>query len=808
MDGIFSSQSHQRSRDRHTRDDYSQPEINNSDVQQPSTSHHRQTLQWPFIYHSSDSESDTSISSFRPLYPVQQPPPPPQPRRATWQGSRPDSSGTILDTIVPDYIINYLRGETPETVARRRENRRNPNHQDITAQLRHTGGFYDSASHHDQVGRATSPARLEKAASPSDGPQRGRGRGFRRWLAGWKGGIILNATTGALVLLPTVVFFVTSLSRHHGQGGETRILDGSCDLVQRLDFALHAVINLFVVAVLMGANYAYQILTSPTRVEVDMAHSRKRWLDIGIPSLRNLGFVSKTRAILAIVLMAAAIVTPVMYNAVVITKRFVPATSILVVAESFLDVAPFSTTSSHNGAGLDRAAILTLQDRAQQRNRFTNLTTTRCLESVKNTVQVEFDAVLLVVDVDPPSSSSLLATFAPASTLSPDGFPIKYCLAQPSTAQPTCALDTNDAVLGATTLLILTIIVTGASVLAFKSFQPLATLGDAISSFLERKDTTTNGACLLTKSDIKRGRWASREPRYYAPQTHYWFQTPSTARWTLWFLSWVTPIALAGAALGFSLHGADGRLGNPLETLLPSASASSSTATWTIFLDPAIPSAGLCLLSALPHLLLAILYLTTNTLLSTYFLSHELSTYAVPFAFLPLRTSAPDPRDAQTTSLFLTLPRPYSWLLLLLFVPISLFLSASLRPVVTVFASTSTQQEHNSLPSLVAVPTSILVVLGLLLLVLGTVVLLGFRRADSTPAAHVDGSPAGNPLMLPGGSCSAVISARCRRIAEDHAAATGLVTWGVIRAATGTEPGLTGFSTSGAERVKVDEGYA
>ncbi|ROT41134.1 hypothetical protein SODALDRAFT_376843 [Sodiomyces alkalinus F11] len=827
MDGIFSSPSHRHSRDRHTRDDdsnHNQADKSSAATEQPSISHHRQTIQWPFVRSPNDSESDTSISSFRPLHSTQHT----QSRRATWQGNRPNSAGTILDSIVPDYIINYLRGETPESVARRIEERRHPNPEDIAAQLRRTGGFYDSDSPHDQARRAMSPAQLEKAAPNDDGH---RARGLRRWIIGWKGGVILNAATGALILLPTVVFFVTALSRH--QGGEARLLEGSCELVRRLDFGLHAALNFFVVVVLMGANYAYQVLTSPTRVEVDMAHARKKWLDIGIPSLRNLAFVAKRRAVLATTLLVAGVVTPVMYNAVIITKHFVPAHSILVVAESFLDGAPFSNATTHNGAGLDRSDILALQDSAQQQqqqqqrqqqqpNTLTNLTTADCLDSLRNPVQVEFEAVLLIVDVSPPSSS-LLETLAPASALagrmgpntlrlpvSPDGYPIQYCLAQLSTAQPTCALDTNDAALGTVTLLILTIIVAGASILASKSFQPLATLGDALSSFLERRDTSTHGACLLTKSEIKQGRWASREARYYSPRTHRWFQTPSAARWILWSLSWVMPTGLAGAALGFSLRNANGGLDNPLN-ILPSASAtpSATTATWTIFLDPAIPVLGLSLLSALPHLLLGILYLSTNALLSTYFLSHELSAYATPFAFLPFRTSAPNPRDAQTTSLFLTLPRPYSWLLLFLFAPFSIFLSASLRPVLTVFSSptkttTSTQQQHDyHLPSLVAVPTSILVVLSLLFVILGTVVLLGFRRADSTPAAHADGAPAGNPLVLPNGSCSAVISSRCRRIPGDKDAATGKATWGVIRAATRMEPGLTGFYTSGVERVKV-----
>jgi hypothetical protein len=38
-----------------------------------------------------------------------------------------------------------------------------------------------------------------------------------------------------------------------------------------------------------------QIISSPTREEVDEAHRRHDWLDIGIPSVRNVRRISWTR---------------------------------------------------------------------------------------------------------------------------------------------------------------------------------------------------------------------------------------------------------------------------------------------------------------------------------------------------------------------------------------------------------------------------------------------------------------------------------------------------------------------------------
>jgi hypothetical protein len=46
----------------------------------------------------------------------------------------------------------------------------------------------------------------------------------------------------------------------------------------------------------MGAsNFSMQLLAAPTRGKVDKAHSRSVWLDIGVPSLRNITYISGRR---------------------------------------------------------------------------------------------------------------------------------------------------------------------------------------------------------------------------------------------------------------------------------------------------------------------------------------------------------------------------------------------------------------------------------------------------------------------------------------------------------------------------------
>lgn len=61
-----------------------------------------------------------------------------------------------------------------------------------------------------------------------------------------------------------------------------------------------------------GANYAFQVVSSPTRAEVTAAHKRGEWLDIGVPSFRNLGRVETSRRLLGVVVLGAATLTQIM----------------------------------------------------------------------------------------------------------------------------------------------------------------------------------------------------------------------------------------------------------------------------------------------------------------------------------------------------------------------------------------------------------------------------------------------------------------------------------------------------------------
>lgn len=233
-------------------------------------------------------------------------------RRATWQHAKRESTATLLD-FVPDYIINYLRGETPETLARKREKQNTPDPEDVAAALKQRfgpDGFFDNGSTVSRLDSVASHDDVEQMLGHEGGWSVRSARGFWASLDGWRGGIAVHVAIAGVILLTTIIFFVIAMALEHG--GKSRIFEGSCDAAQHLNFGLHVAINFFIVALLFGANYTFQVLSSPTRAEVELAHAGQKWLDIGIPSLRNFKFISKRRAALAAILLVAAISTQVM----------------------------------------------------------------------------------------------------------------------------------------------------------------------------------------------------------------------------------------------------------------------------------------------------------------------------------------------------------------------------------------------------------------------------------------------------------------------------------------------------------------
>ncbi|KAI0896558.1 hypothetical protein F4806DRAFT_431333 [Annulohypoxylon nitens] len=768
----------------------------------PSSGSRQNSFAWPFHRHTTSEAISTTRSSHFTL--------------RTWQPRtffRPhDDTASIDRSIVPDYVVNFIRGETPETLAMKKERKKWGQHGVEITPHRETFASLPLEYGHNYSQSADVTRDLNTFSSWS------RKSGLRRHITGWRGGVIFNSLISFIILLVGIICLILVIAEAKLLSGESAIYSGDCTTAEHINYGIHIVISVCGVAILSGANYVFQILSSPTRREVTVAHENRHWLDIGIPSIRNFLHISSFRAVVAVIVLLSAVASQVIYNAVIFTTQNIVNYEVLFVTQSFLDHAHFSNDSTINEGHLSDLDIRNLQDSASQTGEMTNMTSTTCLQEFSGVFQPSFNAVLLITDststdsslISTSESGTQLTTFASNNDITaPDGSKVQYCLARTSTPQ-TCSVNLSGSILGIAVILNLASLISMAVILARSSFAPLVTLGDAIRSFLRHPDPTTANAALLSKKDVRQGHWAFSEAQYFFPATHYWFQTPSLPRWALTIFSWAAIGAPTAVALGLMISG---NLDNPL-TLFGVATRQFS------YLPPsAFGTAQMALLTALPQLLLCVLYLVINAHLTTYFLSHELSL----FALTPrsLRVSS-QPIGLQTTSLYLTLPRPVSWALLAWFAAMSFSLSQTVFPGTAKYLPTTPSiPPPPNTADIVAISFStqaLLTLLSLLFTLLLAILVLGLRRTQ--PASLASGEVTGNPLALRGGSCSAVISAKCHhhdivppgQLAPDELAPTGelwlrSVSWGVVEEGTSGRPGRCGFSADGVGCVDAGKTY-
>jgi hypothetical protein len=123
---------------------------------------------------------------------------------------------------------------------------------------------------------------------------------------GWRTGLVTSVFCLSLVLLVNVILAIV-LSKLGLQEFSNVIYEGSCSSTQRFDALAHVGINILGVITFSSSNYFMQVLNASTRDEVDKAHSRRVWLDIGVPSVRNIKYISAWKGTIWACLLFASI---------------------------------------------------------------------------------------------------------------------------------------------------------------------------------------------------------------------------------------------------------------------------------------------------------------------------------------------------------------------------------------------------------------------------------------------------------------------------------------------------------------------
>jgi hypothetical protein len=140
-------------------------------------------------------------------------------------------------------------------------------------------------------------------------------RARRSRFHGWRMGVLFGCLMSAFVLCCNIALIVVGATSKSGfdREGISTIIEGDEALVSRWNTALHVLINALSTMLLSTSNYTMQVLSSPTREDVDHAHARGHWLDIGLLSTRNLRAIPRARAILWLVLASSSIPLHLLY---------------------------------------------------------------------------------------------------------------------------------------------------------------------------------------------------------------------------------------------------------------------------------------------------------------------------------------------------------------------------------------------------------------------------------------------------------------------------------------------------------------
>lgn len=128
-----------------------------------------------------------------------------------------------------------------------------------------------------------------------------------RMPTGWHFGVWMATFEAGVVLLINLTILLFCAVKTGGSISVATIFEGDCNTVDYATLVIHLVINVLSTLLLSASNYVMQSLSAPTRTEVDRAHEKGFWLDIGLQSMHNLKHTSNWKRLLWTLLSVSSI---------------------------------------------------------------------------------------------------------------------------------------------------------------------------------------------------------------------------------------------------------------------------------------------------------------------------------------------------------------------------------------------------------------------------------------------------------------------------------------------------------------------
>ncbi|KAG0635399.1 hypothetical protein HOY80DRAFT_1093564 [Tuber brumale] len=626
---------------------------------------------------------------------------------------------------------------------------------------------------------------------------------------GWHTGVLYCATSVVVVLFINIslTIYAAANPEHNMEGGVGTLYLGSCDKSRKIGMWLHLGINFLSTLLLSGSNYTQQCLAAPTRSEIDAAHALRRWMDIGIPSIRNLLRIKRERMLLWIAIGVTSIPLHLLYNSAVYNSIAANDFVLTLVTNDHFEQVAYSNMTEITKDGEVELFSRVLEGYNNSPQGYEDLTPPDCTKLyntdfmsshrnlfliTKHSSNATHNNTLLNINsvyVDGISPSSWMCDYELATpgggyrrlghTCNPsdlvssvmNGVPwrlrlptggeveISGCKSERTSKPEECKVQFS---LGIMIVVICCNFVKACSMImaVVRSREPtLVSLGDAVDSFLRIPDSTTIGICFANqrfiKREWKRGGTGPRQWRQRGAQR--WWTGASKTRWITCNLLCSIAVIVTGVFLRMGIvHN-----GKYLSTDIKSIGfGKANTASLLTIRFRNITQE--ILLANLPQTILSFLYLTYNSLFTCMLSAHEWPLFSHHHRTLRVTS----PRPGQRSTYWLQIPYTYAIPLISMSGLLHWLISQSIF-FARIEVSDPLGRETPVTASTVGYSCiAIIFVLSLGLLSLLTAAGMGHRRfaAEATTV----------------GSCSAAISAACHAWEPSDVAIGKKVRWGDV----------------------------
>ncbi|KAL4911154.1 hypothetical protein BDW74DRAFT_184630 [Aspergillus multicolor] len=531
------------------------------------------------------------------------------------------------------------------------------------------------------------------------GSQARRGR-RHKWYLGWKLTLSLASFACIVVFSLNLSFLIWTVTRDRLKEDRGVLYEGDCARVRTLNTVLHLLINILSTALLAASNYGMQCLSAPTRSDIYAAHRRGNYLDIGVPSLRNLRYLPFKRSILWLGLGLSSLPLHLMW--VSIPLRTMAETALITHQTPQIQLP--GNISRLNSSSDAYAPFEWLHQQAQQGS-LERLNPIDCIDAYTSTYQTEHGGLLLVTaSVNTTSKYEILASQSvqhpnasiyldPYTWMCPRSaqrnctthlssirseirqnnsfiayqhlwktpgrndtveYKVNYCLA--TKLPERCKLQYSLGIMIAISVANIIKAVLMGYMTTASAEPPMLTTGDAVVSFLHRPDKLSLGKCLVPGKVIRElystFKYLEREdmPLWYRHRPKRWGSTVYYGKWILFVLLWLIVFIASAVLLGNGLK----RQGVSLSSL-----EFGTIDPRTLISGEKWPNSMISntIIANIPQLLFSMLYFNFNAIITSMTLAAEWSRYAITRR--GLRVSW-DPTSSQRSSYFLSLPYRYA----------------------------------------------------------------------------------------------------------------------------------------------------